>query len=42
MGNAMLGVKNTTNLNVGQWIDKLAQLCQPEFSIWRICARHRR
>jgi GTP-dependent phosphoenolpyruvate carboxykinase len=34
MGNAMLGVKNTTNLNVGQWIDKMAQLCQPESIFW--------
>jgi hypothetical protein len=30
MGNAMLGVENTTNPNVGQWIDKMTQLCQPE------------
>jgi phosphoenolpyruvate carboxykinase (GTP) len=34
MGNAMLDVKNTTNLNVGQWIDKMAQLCQPESIFW--------
>jgi hypothetical protein len=27
MSNAMLGVKNTTNLNVGQWIDKMPCFC---------------
>ena len=34
MGNAMLGVKNTNNLSVGQWIEKMAQLCQPESIFW--------
>jgi phosphoenolpyruvate carboxykinase (GTP) len=34
MGNAMLGVKNITNLSVGQWIDKMGQLCQPESIFW--------
>ena len=34
MSNATLGGKNTTNHDVSEWVDRMAQICQPESIFW--------